>query len=310
MLEIQKIVIDKIIKQLWVNYKNKVSQVNIIEEAIREKGDHWSEDHIAFRTLPGEHCGLHILQGVFEILGFKKCDNYNFEEKKLNAISMNPPIENGVHSTQVFPKVFISVLELSSFSSDFQQCVLKYTSDVTSSPLEKFKLEWSVLKENPHKIDEFAQSITLFLSFGASWRTPTFKDYELLRKESEYAAWTLIYGNTPNHFTVSVHLMKNFNSLKDFNDFVQIKLGIEMNNAGGKVIKGSPEVKLEQSATLAEESIVPFQDIYKKIPYAFVEFAYRYPLEGKENNGMWDSYYQGFVTDNADKIFESTNNRN
>jgi hypothetical protein len=310
MLEIQKIVIDKIIKKLWENYKNSVVQVNIIEEAIRQKGDHWSEDHIAFRTLPGDHCGLDILQGIFEILGFKKSDHYNFEEKKLKAISMNPPIESVLHSTQVFPKIFISVLELSSFSNPFQQCVLKYLSDVTFSPLEKFKSEWSLLKENPHKIEEFAQSITLFLSNGASWRTPTFKDYELLRKESEYAAWTLVYGNTPNHFTVSIHLMKNFNSLKEFNDFVQYNLGIQMNNAGGMVIKGSAEVKLEQSATLAEESIVPFQDGYKKIPYAFVEFAYRHPLEGKENNGMWDSYYQGFVTDNADKIFESTNIRN
>lgn len=310
MLEIQKIVIDKIIKQLWINYKNKVGQVKIIEDAIRQQGDHWSEDHIAFRTLPGDHCGLHILQGVFEILGYKKCDDYDFKEKKLKAVSLNPCVEDGLHSTQVFPKVFISVLELNSFSLPFQQCILKYTSDVVSSPLEKFKEEWASLKENPHKIEEFAQSLTLFLSKGAAWRSPTYQDYELLRKESEYAAWTLVYGNTPNHFTVSIHLMKNFSSLKKFNDFVQQKLGIQMNQAGGNVIKGSPEVRLEQSATLAEESIVPFQDGYKKIPYAFVEFAYRHPLEGNKNNGMWDSYYQGFVTDNADKIFESTNIRN
>jgi Domain of unknown function (DUF1338) len=310
MLEIQKIVIDKIIKQLWINYKNKVGQVKIIEDAIRQNGDHWSEDHIAFRTLPGDHCSLHILQGVFEILGYKKCDDYNFEEKKLKAVSLNPPMESSLHSTQVFPKVFISILELSSFSSPFQQCILKYTSDVVSSPLEKFKSEWIALEQNPHKIDEFAQSITLFLSNGASWRTPTSKDYELLRKESEYAAWTLVYGNTPNHFTVSIHLMKNFSSLKEFNDFVQSKLGIQMNNAGGNIIKGSLAVRLEQSATLAEDSIVPFQDGYKKIPYAFVEFAYRHPLEGNKNDGKWDSYYQGFVTDNADKIFESTNIRN
>ena len=309
MLDIQKIVIDKIIKQLWITYKNKVGQVQIIEDAIRQKGDHWSEDHIAFRTLPGDYCGLHILQGVFEILGYKKCDDFKFEEKKLKAISMNPPLERGIHSAQVFPKVFISVLELDSFSPDFKNCILKYTSDVVSSPLEKFKMDWHSLKDNPHKIEEFAQSITLFLSNGASWRTPTFQDYELLRKESEYAAWTLVYGNTPNHFTVSVHLMNNFSSLKEFNDFIQSKLGIKLNQAGGKIIKGSFDVKLEQSATLAEESLVPFQDGYKNIPYAFVEFAYRHPLDGNKNNGMWESYYQGFVADNADKIFESTNIR-
>ena len=80
-----------------------------------------------------------------------------------------------------------------------------------------------------------------------------------------------------------------------------------MNDAGGSVIKGSPEVFLEQSATLAEDVVVCFQDGFQKIPYAFVEFAYRYPLAGKQKDGLWESYYQGFVTDNADKIFESTN---
>ena len=165
------------------------------------------------------------------------------------------------------------------------------------------------LKLNPQKIDEVADAFSLFLSYGVPWRTPTYEDYDLLRKESEYAAWTLVYGNTPNHFTVSVHLMKHFNSLKEFNDFVQTKLQIEMNKSGGSFIKGTPDVKLEQSATLADECFVPFQDGFKKIPYAFVEFAYRFPLEGKNKNGLWENYYQGFVTDNADKIFESTNIR-
>ncbi|WP_397601686.1 DUF1338 domain-containing protein [Silvanigrella sp.] len=310
MLEIKKQVISKIIKQLWINYKNKVGQVKVIEEAIRNQGDDWSEDHIAFRTLPGIHCDLNILKETFELLGYSKKDDYEFKEKKLKAISLIPPTETGAHSTKIFPKVFISVLELNTFSEKFKACVTKYTSDVVASPLIKFKQELDSLKTNPEKIDDVANSISLFLSYGASWRTPTFEDYELLRKESEYAAWTLVYGNTPNHFTVSVHLMKNFKSLKEFNDFIQEKLKISLNNSGGDFIKGTPSVKLEQSATLADECIVPFQDGFKKIPYAFVEFAFRFPLEGKSNNGLWDSYYQGFVTDNADKIFESTNIRN
>jgi hypothetical protein len=309
MLEIQKIIIDKVIKHLWINYKKKVGQVKKIEDAIRNENDNWIEDHIAFRSLPGAHCGLHIMQEVFEILGYTKCDSYHFSEKKLKAISLNPPADNGSHSINVFPKIFISELELDSFSPIFKECLLKYTSDVVASPLEKFKSKYKLLAKNPDQIEEFSQSITLFLSNGAFWKTPTSQDYELLRKESEYAAWTLIYGNTPNHFTVSIHLMKKFSSLNEFNNFVQTTLQINMNNAGGSIIKGSPQVMLEQSATLAEEILVPFQDVLKKIPYAFVEFAFRHPLNGNNNDGIWDSYYQGFVTDNADKIFESTNIR-
>lgn len=279
MHELQSLVIEKVISKLWENYKNKVSQVGKIEEAIRLQGDSWSEDHIAFRTLPGKHCGLHILQALFELLGYTKSNDYRFTDKKLTAISMDPPNNKSLHSTKIFPKIFISVLDADGFSSKFKECLLKYTNDVTASPLEKLKSEFVALQKNSQKIDEFSESIHLFLSNGGSWRTPLYEDYEILRKESEYAAWTLVYGNTPNHFTVSIHLMKNFKSLSDFNSFIQTNLGIKMNTSGGSLIKGTPEVMLEQSATLAEEVLTPFQECFKKIPYAFVEFAYRHPLQ-------------------------------
>lgn len=309
MQKVQVSITEKVIKQLWSLYKTKVSQVKTIENAIRKMDDTWSEDHIAFRTLPGKHCNLKVLAGIFELLGYTKAGNYNFAEKKLHAISMNPPLKKGAHSTKVLPKVFISELELNTFSKPFKDCITKYTNDVIASPLEKLKIQFQQLNADPSKITPFANEIALFLGAGAMWRVPTYQDYELLRNESEYAAWTLIFGNTPNHFTVSVHLMENFKNLKKFNDFVQKKLKIAMNNSGGNIIKGSAEVQLEQSSTLAEETIVRFQDGFYKIPYAFVEFAYRHPLKGKKHDEIWESYYQGFVTDNADKIFESTNKR-
>jgi hypothetical protein len=128
-----------------------------------------------------------------------------------------------------------------------------------------------------------------------------------LLKESEYAAWTLVFGAVPNHFTVSVHLMKRFTTLHEFNEFLINKLSVPMNDSGGKIIKGSPAVQLEQSATMAHEIPVLFQEGVRQLPYAFVEFAFRYPHQGHSADGLWGSYYQGFVTDNADKIFESTN---
>lgn len=309
MHKVQSTITDKVIKQLWNIYKSKVGQVKIIEDAIRKMDDTWNEDHIAFRTLPGKYCNLKTLASAFEILGYTKAGNYDFPEKKLKAISMNPPIKKGAHSAKVFPKVFISELQLDSFSRAFKDCIQKYTNDVVDSPIEKLKIQYAQLKDDPKKILQFANEMSLFLGSGTMWRVPTYQDYELLRIESEYAAWTLVFGNTPNHFTVSVHLMENFRNLKQFNDFIQKKLKITLNKSGGNIIKGSAAVQLEQSATLADECIVRFQDGFYKIPYAFVEFAYRHPLKGKKHDEMWESYYQGFVTDNADKIFDSTNRR-
>ena len=70
--------------------------------------------------------------------------------------------------------------------------------------------------------------------------------------------------------------------------------------AGGK-IKGSPEVLLEQAATLADRVRLRFADGSEhEIPSCYYEFARRYPQpDGK--------LYPGFVAASADSLFESTN---
>ena len=74
--------------------------------------------------------------------------------------------------------------------------------------------------------------------------------------------------------------------------------GFELNNSGGE-IKGSKEVLLEQSSTLADKIEVEFSDNKLIIPSCYFEFAKRYAMKD-------GSLYQGFVAQSADKIFEST----
>ena len=82
-------------------------------------------------------------------------------------------------------------------------------------------------------------------------------------------------------------------------------LGIILNDDHGK-IKGSPDVLLEQSSTLADLLEVEFDRGEKiEVPYAFIEFANRYPLGAYAEK--WEDYFQGFVEGNADRIFTSTN---
>ncbi len=77
--------------------------------------------------------------------------------------------------------------------------------------------------------------------------------------------------------------------------------GFALNTSGGE-IKGSPEVLLEQSSTLADDAKVQFSDGEFAVPSCFYEFALRY----LQPNG---EIYTGFVAASADKIFESTNAR-
>ena len=72
-----------------------------------------------------------------------------------------------------------------------------------------------------------------------------------------------------------------------------------MNHLGG-LIKGSPSVMLEQSSTLADRISFDFScGICTEIPSCFYEFAYRHT----QPDGR---LFQGFVTNNAKDIFEST----
>ena len=116
-------------------------------------------------------------------------------------------------------------------------------------------------------------------------------------KESDYGAWVSAFGYRPNHFTVFINSLKNFSDIKVLNDFLK-ENSFKLNASGGEV-KGSPEVLLEQSSTLANNIEVTFEDGKLTIPACYYEFAKRYPLKNGE-------LYQGFVAASADKIFEST----
>jgi hypothetical protein len=306
-----------VLRELWQKYRERVADVPRIEDALRSLGEVWHEDHVAFRTLPGAHCGAHVLEGLFTLLGYRRRDSYEFPDKCLSAFWMEPPADSKTPAHLVLPKVFISELQLEKFTPKFQACVEKYARQPAASPLTEWQTLFEKLKRSPlsddcdnleiEAFETLKASMISYLANGPSWQRPSFHDYKLLLQDSEYAAWTLIFGSNPNHFTVSVHLMKRFSTLADFNNFLMDKLAVAMNQAGGSIIKGSKFVQLEQSATLACHVPVLFQEGTRRLPYAFVEFAFRHPHTDTAADGLWSSYYQGFVTDNADKIFESTN---
>lgn len=295
--------------QLWANYVSAVIDAQKIEDSLRNKGDVWNEDHVAFRTLPGEHTGMHILQALFECFGYQRKDNYHFEDKQLKAFWMQPPITSDKMCKDALPKIFISELMPERFSADFKKIVQTASAQVVASPIERMRGFSAKAKSGDTEAKkQLVEEGVAFLSCEAPWARPRIADYEMLRKESEYAAWTLMFGFSINHFTVSAHLMHSFKDIHGLNHHIEKELKIPMNASGG-LTKGTPDLKLEQSSTLAAQIPVLFQDGLKTLPYAFVEFAFRYTLEGKKDDGMWHSYYQGFVTNNADKIFESTNLR-
>jgi hypothetical protein len=287
-------ILNEVLNGLMNRYKERVPDVAdiikiMIDENIISKADEIENDHIAFRTMGVPHLGIQSLEKIFLHYGYEKRDFYFFPEKKLNAYWYSP-------LDPQYPRIFISELQVDKLSEEAQQIIFSYTNEVKADPVDGLDLN-------------DAKAVDLFLH-SALWRIPFLEDYLSLAKESEYAAWVIYNRYYLNHFTISVHNLKNgYNTVSLFNDFLE-KKGFTLNDAGGK-IKISADGALLQSSTVARMVNAEFANKKKQsIAGSYVEFAERKILPQYQQlsaEAINRSHRrEGFEANNADKIFEST----
>lgn len=268
------ITLPQLLNRLWDDYARLNPQAQAIHRLLQTRGETVANDHIAFRTFDNPQIGIDALARTFIDLGYTPKGQYTFPEKKLNARHYEPPASQpGTH----LPKVFISELKVGQFSASFGKIVQGLIDQVP--------------QDLPNQSD--------FPASGRPWQV-SYTDYESLRSESEYGAWLAAFGFCANHFTIDVGSLSSFDSLEQFNTFIE-ENGFPLNDSGSK-IKGSPQVYLEQSSTLAAETPVEFTDGIHNIPCCYYEFAKRHPMPD-------GTLFQGFVAQSADKIFQSTDRR-
>jgi len=286
--------LDIFLNMLFERYAQEVPAVKKITGALITSGvisgqGEIVNDHIAFRTLGVPNLGIASFEKIFLHQGYKKMDYYYFEGKKLNAYWYAPP-------SPQYPRIFMSELIVKDLSEAAQEIIYKYTSDIDKDPVDSLDLD------NGIQIGGFFHQ--------PLWELPDIADYRLLLEESEYAAWVIYNRYYLNHYTISVHNLKaGYNTLEDFNQFVE-SLGVQLNTSGGK-IKVSPDGLLRQSSTIAEMQDAVFAN-GETMPIAgsYVEFSERLVLPEFEHLPIADitpaHRREGFETNNADKIFEST----
>jgi len=262
--------IDELLERLWTDYRTLNPQAAAIHSLLESRGERVVNDHIALRTYDDPRIGLEALSAAFMKCGYAPRGDYSFPEKKLEARHFE-------HPSGHLPRVFISELKLKAFSDAMRSTVKRLIDQMPGDLPGRWDLPVA----------------------GRPWNV-SWADYELLRRESEYGAWMAAFGFRANHFTVLVNALKSFANLNELNEFLK-QNGIKLNASGGE-IKGSPEVYLEQSSTLADQADVTFSDGSHRIPACYYEFALRHKMpDGR--------LYSGFVEKSADKIFESTNKR-
>jgi hypothetical protein len=276
--------IDIVLNDLFDHYRENVSDVDKITAALLERGVVQSQsdivnDHIAFRTLGVPNLGINSFEKIFLSFGFKKLDAYWYA----------PPSDN-------YPRIFVSQLRVSELSQAAQDIILKYTAPIVSDPVDDLDLN------NGQQVADFLQQ--------PLWDLPTSEEYETLLAESEYAAWVIYNRYYLNHYTISIHELKDgYNTLEEFNSFLE-SIGVKLNTSGGK-IKTSEDNLLRQSSTVSALYEAKFADGKSlEIAGSYVEFAERSVLPQFKDIAKEDIKREhrrdGFETNNADKIFEST----
>jgi hypothetical protein len=261
--------VQEIFDKLWSGYIAQNPEAKSIYDSFTLEGETVENDHIAFRTIYDTRINVDVLARPFMEAGYVQKGYYIFEDKHLTAKHYEHKSDPSA------PRVFISQLMTKYFSPELQ----------------------SVLKQCAARVpDELVFGNELIFA-GNVWGPPSYETYEMLRKESEYAAWLYVYGFVTNHFTVSINSLKKTDSILKVNQFLKDK-GFMLNSSGGEV-KGTPEELLEQSSTKAGILPIDFVEGTFEIPSCYYEFAFRYPdTDGK--------LYSGFIAKSADKIFEST----
>lgn len=260
---------DQFFHHLWQDLTRIAPQAEIIRRALADAGETVRNDHVAFRTFDRSPVNLNCLERHILGFGYAPIADYSFPQKHLRARA---------YVCAGAPRLFLSELLVDALSPQAVQII-----DACLSQVEPRRFE------HP----------PCFYS-GIPWSPISLADYHRLAEETEYGAWMLALGYHANHFTVSVNHLRTLTSIEAVLQFVE-RLGFAVNAAGGRV-KGSPQLLLEQGSTLADRQEVEFADGRCEIPTCYTEFALRHPDE----HGV---LYEGFVTDSADRIFESTHSK-
>ncbi len=259
--------LESLLDKMWKDYVAINPLAQKVYNLFTTRGDIVLNDHIALRTFNHPRVSVDVIAKPFLDAGYIYGGDYHFTEKKLYA-------KHYEHPDRTKPKIFISELRLELLSKELQDTVASLIAQIPQGQEKQFD----------------------FSSIGRPWKVSQ-ETYHKLMKESDYAAWVAAFGYRPNHFTVFINALKSFKDITELNSFLKSE-GVQLNSSGGE-IKGTPEVFLEQSSTLANNIEVEFSDGKLKVPACYYEFAKRYALPSGE-------LYQGFVAASADKIFEST----
>jgi hypothetical protein len=302
-MKAQNEIVESLFNELWDKYINRVTHAKSYVEIVEKAGGNIVNDHIALRTFKcntgDQPSGIEAMRRVFEPLGYVQKGEYVFKVKKLFAVHFE-------HPDPIQPKVFVSELQVDQLGEDVKKTIEANTSKTEDKLSAKAKSLLAELEVNKNLSDTDAEILVSELTpfFSRTWSAPKRSDVEALNVETQYAAWTLLHGNSVNHFTAFIN-HQNVAAWPDIDSTVKglLDAGVPMKSE----IEGEPGSKLRQSSTKAVlENCEVIEDDGSKgtieWSYAYYELAERNDIEidGKMKQ------FTGFLGEQATHLFEMT----
>lgn len=298
---VDELILKNLFRRLWERYVERVDYARDYQRLVLEKGGQVHNDHIAFRTIRVDSYdypyGIFGIGRIFKTLGYMQCGEYVFPDKHLHAVHYE-------HLNQDLPRIFVSELLVDELPTDIQSLIFKETSVKSSVKDVIYPRLFDTTFERVEHQDEIVDNLVEFFDIRARpWATPDIETIFAVNEVSQYGAWTLIHGNSVNHFTAYV----NKQNVEEWPDIDATVKGLLANGIPMKAeVEGEPGGKLRQTAT---QPIVEKVRLVERAtggpviidwPYAYYEIAER----GLDDLG--DKLFMGFLGPQATQLFEMT----
>ncbi len=294
---------EHLLDRLWADYCERVPYAKTYADLVQQKGGTVVNDHCAFRTFhthTGQQMpGLMAIGRVLEALGYQKKDPYHFPSKYLNSYHFQ-------HANERFPKFFVSQLEVGELPEATARLIdeaVAHTPNLLANDPESWLAELTVKGELP---DEAGTALVdaLVTFFSRPWQPPLRSTVEAVNAVSQFGAWTLLHGNSVNHFTAYI----NHQHVAEWPNIEATIEGLKKAGVPMKAeIEGERGSKLRQSSTQAMREKSPVHEAdgspgLLEWTYAYYELAERNFIE-ENGEQVW---FQGFLGEQATNLFEMT----
>ena len=293
----------EIIATLWRDYHCSNDHVQRIEKSLHAKNIRLLPlDHLAIIDLPGPNTGISELSRIFTAIGYEYQGRDYLPEKQNDFSWMAECDSRGTLVAQVLPQIVVADFRLDELPIAVRDIISKYSGQAQPSPARDIEiLAQRAASNDAEAAQQLLAAITAYLS-ERDWPLPTVKEFKTVREFNELIAWILVFGRRPNHFTLSIHLLPEFENLSRFHDFIEHDVGLMLNHDGG-VIKGSKATGIEQGSTAGTPETVQLADGTVELPTGFVEFVWRF--QHKTPPTVWEDYFTGFVGNHANRVIQS-----